>query len=156
MAQVTTAEAMETHDSALQALLKRCRERGLKLNKKKLRYKLKEVTYMGHVLSSEGLQADPLKVKAICDMEQPKDVEGVQRLIGVVTYLAKFLPQLSTVCEPLRRLTDKNSTFDWLPQHEQAYSKLKEMITHAPVLKYYDVTKEVTMNATAAVWDWEQ
>ena len=100
---------------------------------------------MGHVLSAQGLLPDPEKVKAVCDMSHPNDVQGVQRLIGVVTYLSKFMPRLSTVCEPLHRLTDSNAVFDWLPQHEDAIDKIKSLITQAPVLHYYDVHKDVTI-----------
>ena len=82
-------------------------------------------------------------------MPRSTDVQGVQRLIGVVTYLSKFLPQLSTVCEPLRRLKDSLGVFDWLPQHEEDFIKIKELITQAPVICYLDVNKEVTIKATA-------
>ena len=58
---------------------------------------------MRHILSHRGLSPDPDKIKALTDMLKSTDVQGVQRLIGMVTYLAKFLPQLSTVCEPLRK-----------------------------------------------------
>ena len=58
---------------------------------------------MRHILSQRGLSPDPDKIKALTDMLKSTDVQGVQRLIGMVTYLAKFLPQLSTVCEPLRK-----------------------------------------------------
>ena len=102
----TVEEATASHDVAFKALLDTCRERGLKLNKRELRFKLSKVAYMGHILGSEGLQADPEKIQAIQNMPRPTDVHGVHRLIGVVTYLSKFLPQLSTVREPLRRLTD--------------------------------------------------
>ena len=139
----TTEEATASHDVAFKALLDRCRERFLNLNKKKLRFQLSKVAYMGHILGSEGLQADPGKIQAIQNMPRPTDVHGGQRLIGVVTYLSKFLPQLSTVCEPLRRLTDSNSVFDWLPQHEDAFVSIQELITQAPVLRYFDVSKEV-------------
>jgi len=99
-------EANSSPDMAFRALLDRCREHGLKLNKKKLCFKLSKVAYMGHILGADGLQVDPEKITAIREMPRPTDVQGVQRLIGVVTYLSKFLPQLSTVCEPLRHLTD--------------------------------------------------
>ena len=125
----STEEANSSHDLAYRALLDRCREHGLKLNKKKLRFKLSKVAYMSHVLDADGLQADPEKITAICEMPRPTDVQGVQRLIGVVTYLSKFLPQLSNVCEPLRRLTDSQAVFDWLLQHEEAFIKIKELIT---------------------------
>ena len=135
----TEEEATKSHDTAFKALLDRCRERGLKLNKRKLKFKLSQEAYMGHVLSAQGQLPDPEKVKAVCDMSHPTDVQGVQRLTGVVTYLSKFMPRLSTVCEPLRRLTDTNAVFDWLPQHEDAFAKIKSLITQAPVLHYYDV-----------------
>jgi len=146
----TTEEATLSHDKAIRALLDRCREQNLKLNKKKIRYKMDEISYMGHKLTQNGLSPCPDKVRAIAEMERPKDTAGVQRLIGVVTYLAKFLPRLSTVCEPLRRLTDKNAVFDWLPQHEKAFEKVKELITNAPVLKYYDATCDVTIECDSS------
>ena len=58
----TTEEATASHDVAFKALLDRCRERFLNLNKKKLRFQLNKVAYMGHILGSEGLQADPQKI----------------------------------------------------------------------------------------------
>ena len=74
----TDEEAIKSHNAALVALLDRCRERGLKLNEKKLKFKLDKVTYLGHVLSADGIMADPVKVQAISDMPQPSDVAGVQ------------------------------------------------------------------------------
>ena len=65
--------------------------------------------------------------------------------LTVVTYLIKFLPQLSTVCEPLWLLTDKDSVFDWLPQQEEALQQIKKLISTAPVLRYYDVNLPVTL-----------
>ena len=143
-------EATSSLDLVFRALLDRCRERVLKLNKKKLRFKLSKVAYMGHILGADGLQADFEKITAIREMPRLLNIQGVQRLIGVVTYLSKFLPQLSTVCEPLRRLTDSQALFDWLPQHEDAFTKIKELITQAPVLRYFDVSKEVTIDCDSS------
>lgn len=146
----TEEEADISHDKAILALFQRCRERGIKLNKKKFRFKVKHVAYMGHIFGPDGIQPDPEKTRAIAEMERPSDVQGVQRLIGVVTYLAKFLPQLSTVSEPLRRLTDKNSEFDWLPQHEEAFLRIKELISATPILRYYDVNLPVTLESDSS------
>ena len=57
-----------------------------------MKFKLPSVTYMGHVFSEKGLSPDPEKVRAIREMPNPTDVKGVQQLIGVVTYMAKFMP----------------------------------------------------------------
>ena len=75
-------EATTSHYLAFRALLDRCRECGLKLNKKKLRFKLSKVAYMGHILGADCLQADPEKITAIREMPRPTDVQGVQCLIG--------------------------------------------------------------------------
>ena len=146
----TEQEAIESHDAAFTALMDRCRQNGLKLKKKKLNFKLDKVCYIGHILSPDGISADPLKVKAISEMPTPTDVAAIQRLLGVVTCLAKFPPQLSTIAEPLRRLTDKDSTFDWLSQHEHALAGIKALITKAPILRYYDVNKEVTIESDSS------
>ena len=68
----------------------------------------KSVTFLGHVITQDGLQPDPAKIEAIKEMPSPTDVTGVQRLNGFVNYLAKFLPGLSDVMEPIRQLTRKN------------------------------------------------
>ena len=74
----------------------------IKLNKDKFKFKCKEVSFIGHTLTKNGLKIDPAKVEAITKMEKPQDVSGVQRFIGIIKFLAKFLPGLSEVCEPLR------------------------------------------------------
>ena len=143
-------EVLASHDKACRALLDRCRERGLKLNKKKIKFKQDSVAYMGHIFGKQGLSPDPVKVQVVRDMPRPTDIQGVQRLVGVVTYLSKFMLQLSSICEPLRRLTDKTAVFDWLPQHEEALTTIKNLITQAPVLHHYDVDKEVTLECDSS------
>lgn len=69
---------------------------------------MKEVRFHGHILSAEGLKAGPEKVRAVLDMPNPTDAKGVQRCVGFVNYLSRFMPRLSAVCEPLRRLLDKD------------------------------------------------
>lgn len=143
-------EAGRDHDAKLIALLDRCRQVKLRLSVRKLQFKVSEVRFHGHILSAVGLKADPEKVRAVLDMPAPTDVKSVQRLIGFVTYLAKFLPQLSEVCEPLRRLTDKDTVWHWLPKHDSAVKEIKRLVTMTPVLRYYDVTKPVTVQSDSS------
>ena len=76
---------------------------------------------MDHLLTSEGLKPDPTKVEAILEMPPPTDVKGVKRFLKMVKYLAKFLPVLSDMTQPLRDLEDKDVEWSWLKQHEQAF-----------------------------------
>jgi hypothetical protein len=106
----TEEDAIHDHDQKLTALMKRCRERRLLLNKDKLRLREKEVRFGGHLIMADGLKPDPEKVKAVNEMPNPSDVTGVRRFLRFVNYLSKFLPSLSDICEPLRKLTDKTKT----------------------------------------------
>uniref|UniRef100_A0A8C7DZQ6 Gypsy retrotransposon integrase-like protein 1 n=1 Tax=Oncorhynchus kisutch TaxID=8019 RepID=A0A8C7DZQ6_ONCKI len=83
-------------------------------------------------------------------MPHPSDVKGVQRFVGFVTYLAKFLPRLSEVCEPLRRLMDKDTIWHWLPKHDAAVREIKQLVTQTPVLRYYNVSKPVTIQSDSS------
>ena len=106
-------------------LLKRARSVNLKFNKNKLRLMLHQVTYMGQLFTSEGLKPDPMKVKAIASMPRPDNKRAVQRLLGRVSYLSRFMPQLSKVSEPLRKLTEKKVMFTWDSSQEEAFQAIK-------------------------------
>ena len=64
--------------------------------------------YIGHLLTADGVMADPSKVDAIVNMPRPADVQGVRRILGMTNYLAKFLPKLSDVSQPLRQLQERS------------------------------------------------
>ena len=86
-------------------------------------------------------------------MGTPTDVKSLQGLLEFVNYLAKFMPRLSDVCEPLRRLTDKDIDRTWLPQHDAAVETINQLVTQHPVLKYYDLNEEVTLQCDAKETD---
>ncbi|KAI8480674.1 hypothetical protein Bbelb_415670 [Branchiostoma belcheri] len=146
----TMAEAISHHDANLKRLMQRCRERGLKLNAEKVKLRQQEVPFHGHLITSQGLKVDPSKVTAVMKMPRPEDAQGVQRLIGFVTYLAKFLPKLSDICEPLRKLIAKENEFEWTETHESILETLKKMVSAAPVLRYYDPEEELTLQTDAS------
>ena len=146
----TYESAVEDHDKNLIALLERCREKNIKLNPKKLQLSKQEVPYIGHLLTPDGLKPDPNKVKAILEMPTPTEKQSLQRLLGMITYLAKFLPNLSDVTEPLRRLLDRDVEWHWDHEHENALTQVKQLITREPVLRYFDDKKEVTLQCDAS------
>ena len=82
--------------------MSRCQQKGIKLNSQKLELKAKDVPFHGHLLTTEGLKADPEKVRAIVDMPRPEGRDDILRLNGMVNYLSRFLPNLSDVMKPLR------------------------------------------------------
>ena len=81
----------------------------------------------------------PEKIQAILQMPEPKDVTALKRFLGMVTYLAKVMPHLSDMTEPLRRL-----------QHSLTMDTIKKSLTETPVLRYYDVNKPITVQCDAS------
>ena len=99
----TEDETLVDHDRNLRSLMQRCCEQNVKLNKAKVKLRCEEVPFLGHLITKDGLKADPAKIRAVLEMPTPTDVASVCRFIGFTNYLSKFLPRLS-VCEPLRKL----------------------------------------------------
>ena len=143
-------EATEDHDRHLKALLQRCRERGMALNKDKLKLRRQEVAFMGHLFTDKGLKMDPDKARAVQEMTPPTDTEGVQRLNGFVNYLSKFLPQLADVMAPIRRLTRKDAELTWSEEHDKAFNDVKRLVSQAPVLSYYQPDRPLSIQCDAS------
>nr|XP_022295054.1 uncharacterized protein K02A2.6-like [Crassostrea virginica] len=118
----TTAE----HDSRVQQMLQRCREMNFKLNKSKVEYRVPEVKYVGHLITNNGIKVDPEKVRAIVEMPSPIDVSGVKRVLGLVQYVAKFIPNLSDVTAPLRVLTQEDVAWHWDTPQQESFDRLKQ------------------------------
>ena len=115
-----------------------------------------EVTYLGETLTPSGIKPDINKIKAVLNYTRPTDKQDLQRLLGMTNFIAKFLPKLSDVTKRLRDLIKKNVDFHWLDTQEQAFLALKNLITHSESLRYYDVSKAVTLQADALKASLEQ
>ena len=139
---------MAQHDENLQAFLLRCKEIGIRLNRAKFDLRTNEITFLGHRISSRGLEADPEKVKAISQMVPPTNVKELRRFIGMVNYMAKFLPNL--YLKPLTNLTKSDVPWNWSSAENDAFEKIKVQITTAPVLAFYDPAKELTLENDAS------
>lgn len=144
------SEAKHNHDQNVIRLLERARQVNLKLNKSKVKLRQAEVKFMGHVISKDGLKPDPDKVTAIKNMPKPTSKSEVLTLLGFVNYLSKFLPKLSDVSAPLRELTTNQAQFTWARQHDEAFVAIQQLVIQHPVLKFYDVEEEVTIQTDAS------
>ena len=109
----TTTEASENHDQRLIALFARCKSKGIKLNKEKCKFRLSEVSFMGHVISEEGLKPDRAKIQGVQEMPTPESKQDVKGLLGMVNYLQKFAPNLSEATTPMRELLKEENQFLW-------------------------------------------
>ncbi|KAI4884219.1 hypothetical protein NFI96_005617 [Prochilodus magdalenae] len=143
-------ENMEQHDKRLRQLLDRIRSINLKLNRAKCKIRMTEVSYVGHVLSADGLKPDPEKVRAIQDMPEPEDKAALMRFLGMLQYLAKFIPNLAEVSAPVRKLLESDTAWHWDFEQQESFRKLKSLVSNTPVLKYFDVSKDITLSVDAS------
>jgi hypothetical protein len=105
----------------LEAVLGKLREVNLKLNPSKCCFAAKSITFLGHVVSREGIQRDPGKVEAVLHFPTPKNVTGVRSFLGLTGYYRKYIKGYSNLAGPLFELTRKDVVFAWNVNCEQAY-----------------------------------
>ena len=140
----------EEHDHNLKAALEQASKNELKLNSEKLEVGVNQVEYFGHLITDEGLKPDPKKVKAIQNMPPPTNKKELQTVLGMITYLAKFAPQLSEITKPMRDLLGDDIEFIWDAAQEESLKKVKKIITDEPVLAYFDPKKPIVLQVDAS------
>ena len=139
----------QEHDQRLEATMKVVKEVGLKLQKAKCEVGVQQLTYLGDTISAEGLKPDQRKVEAIQNIESPGNKTDLQRFLGMINYLARYIPDLSTRTMPLRMLLDQNVLWMWNNEQEKAWKELKELVSSEPVLKFCDPNKPIKISTDA-------
>ena len=130
--------------------MERCDSRNIKLNPDKFRFKLKEVKFMGHIITDKGMKPDPDKIEAITNIPTPSNKPELLRLIGMLNYLSPFCQNLSSTIQPLRALTKDGVAFQWSQLQQNSLQQAKKLISTAPTLMYYDLHKPVVLQVDAS------
>ncbi|KAJ2925766.1 hypothetical protein H1R20_g11329, partial [Candolleomyces eurysporus] len=138
---VIFSDSIEEHVQHLHDILSALREHRLSLNPKKTCLFRDEIHFLGHVISAEGVRPDGQKVEKIKHWPIPKSATEVRRFLGLVRYLANFLPNLASHTEVLFRLTTKDCDAEfpeWTPDHQRAFEGIKELVMGAECLTTID------------------
>ena len=143
-------EANENLEQNAEKLINRCKDRNINLNEEKASKKQTEIDFMGHKITANGILPDSSKVQAITDMPKPTDVAGIKRFCGMIQYLSKFLPNLASELEPMRKLTRKEVEFNWSIECDRAFETVKELVTKSPMLQYFDPDKILTVQVDSS------
>ena len=106
--------------------------------------------YIGDIISADGLKPDNSKIKAMCELPIPSCKQDVMRLLGMVNDLSKYIPNMSSITEPLRELLKDNVSWHWEDQQKHAFETIKTVLTGNPVLKFYDSKKPVRISIDAS------
>ncbi len=134
----------QSHCERLELVLSRLRQHGLKLKPSKCFLLRSEVTFLGHLISSEGIKVDNEKLSALDTWPVPKSVKEVRQLIGFMSYYRRFVPNFAHTARPLHALMGSKSKrkasdpFIWSNECQAAFVKLKQCLMSPPVLAYPD------------------
>jgi hypothetical protein len=145
------ANSKEEHDKILHKVINRAREKGVKFNKEKVQYRKTEVKYMGHIFNREGMRIDKDRIRAIDELKPPTCKKELQRLLGLINYVRKFIPKLGEIASPICDLLRKDIEFQWLEAHDKALSTIKSEISKNTVLMNFDPTKQITIQTDASL-----
>src|SRR6266536_1123451 len=140
---------LEEHLKRLEVILSRLRDAGLKLRPDKCRLLQKQVKFLGHVISEEGVATDEAKVELVKTWPQPRRVRDVRSFLGLCSYYRRFVKDFAKVAEPLHKLTRKSQPFYWDISCQEAFEKLKVCLTTAPIMAYPRDNEEYILDCDA-------
>uniref|UniRef100_A0A8C5QIG0 ribonuclease H n=1 Tax=Leptobrachium leishanense TaxID=445787 RepID=A0A8C5QIG0_9ANUR len=171
---IVFGKTLEEHEQRLEKVLKRLNEEGLKLSLEKCQFCLPSITYLGHVVSAEGVLTDPRKLEAVASWPRPRNVTELRSFLGFCSYYRRFVGGFAKIAQPLNKLPQKEDVEEgskasvrsssaqgprkaresiqeeWTNQCESAFMKLKESLTRAPVLAYADPHKPYELHVDAS------
>ncbi len=122
----------------------------IKLNISKCHIGQIEIKFLGHIVSKEGFRPDAGNIEAVTQMKAPTNLKEVRRLIGMVGFYRKHLPNFSKIASPLTDLTRKNQAFKWTVECQQAFEELKTLLIKAPILAKAKLYKQFILETDAS------
>ncbi|GFU17381.1 retrovirus-related Pol polyprotein from transposon opus [Nephila pilipes] len=140
----------DSHDAIMSKVLERAGSLNIKFNPDKLQYRVSEVKYVGQIISKSGVKPDPDHIKAIVAMPTPKSKTEVRRLLGMVNFLSRFIPNVSNVTAPLREIIHEIVEFNRGKEQELSFVNIKELLAKAPILKVFCASDEIIIQCDSS------
>ena len=131
---IIVGKSFQEHLSNLREVFHRLREAGLKLKPCKYSFFQLSVKYLGHVVSREGVAADPDKIKKVATWPTPNSTKEVQSFLGFASYYRRFIQDFAEIAKPLHRLTERGVPFKWTAECQAAFEELRQQLISAPIL----------------------
>lgn len=147
---LVTGRTRAEHLQNLEAVLTRLESRGVRLRAEKCSFFQKELTYLGHKLSADGIHPTTDKTDAIVAAPAPENKQQLRSLLGAVNYYGKFLPQLATLAHPLYKLLRDDQAWAWTSECQTAFDDIKAALASTEVLAHYDPQRPLQMACDAS------
>jgi hypothetical protein len=140
----------EEHEEHLRLVLQKLREHRLYAKLRKCEFWLKQLAFLGHVISKGGISMDPNKVRDILSWNAPMIVSDIRSFLGLAGYYQRFIEGFSKISKPMTELLEKDRKFEWTPTCEASFQELKKRLTTAPILVMPDMEKPFSIYCDAS------
>ncbi len=144
------SKTKEDHVNHLRIVLQTLRDHKLFAKLKKCDFWMDKVSFLGHVISGEGISVDPEKVKTITEWKRPSSVTEIRSFLGLAGYYRRFISNFAKIAAPLTRLTQKGVRYEWTQTCEESFQELKNRLTTAPILALPIMGEEFTIYCDAS------
>jgi hypothetical protein len=144
------SKMVEEHEEHLRLVLEKLRSNQLYAKFSKCEFWLTEVAFLGHVISTGGVSADPGKVKDVLNWMPPTTASEIRSFVGLVGYYRRFIKDISKIAKPMTKLLEKNKAFEWTTECQASFEELRKHLTSAPVLILPDLTKKFDIYCDAS------
>ena len=149
---LVSGEDEDTHFRLLEEVFARLERHGFRLKQEKCMFLLSKVEYLGHQISSEGIHPLDSKIDAIVKAPVPVNVQQLRSFLGLINYYGKFIPNLSTLLQPLNELLQTGSKWKWSTNREEAFREAKKQLVSAKVLTHYNPALPIKLAADASAY----
>ena len=146
---VVKSPSHHQHAQDLSAVFSALRQYNFRLNPDMCVFGVDRGKFLRFMLTQRGIEANPEKCKAIIEMRSPTTIKEVQRIIGRLTAISRFLPKLAEQTQPIVQLLKKSARFTWTDDCEQIFQKLKVTLTSPPILHKPDTRQPLLVYITA-------
>ena len=136
------SKSVQEHEQHLRVVLEKLRTNKLYAKFSKCEFWLEKVTFLGHILTADGVTVDPEKVKVVSNWRQPTNVSEIRSFLGLAGYYRRFIEGFSKIARPMTELLKKEKKFIWTETYERSFQELKRRLTTAPVLTLLDIHQD--------------
>ncbi len=147
---IVFGETQEIHDQNLRNVLARLDKDDLRLQFKKCMLSVPSVPAFGHIVSASGVTPDPKNLDAILEVPTPSDMKEVQSFLGLINFYQDFMDDVSTISEPLRKLTRKDVSFEWTEECDMSFRTLKKILSDGVKTHIFDPNEKTLVTTDAS------
>jgi hypothetical protein len=140
----------DSHLKALRLLFEKLKGANITLNKKKCELLMKSVTYLGHLVTVEGILPDPNKIKSIAAFKAPQSITQAKSFMGMCNFFRRFIRGFSSIAKPIHDTTKNGKLFVWTDEAQKAMEELKSRLMSPPVLVHFDQESQITIRCDAS------